>query len=218
MSHEHVEFPKGVDMVPQSSGYVSPSEPGHEMEDVRVRGVIIFLVILVLSVGVFQIMLGGMLKYFSDQQERNAALRPDLFDDQVGQYAGPELQDSPNRDKPEIMRAWYARLDSYGWTDPSKKVARIPIDRAITLLAERGIEKVPENPLPFDVGQPEDPNSPEVKARAEKVKAKPDTKAESKAKAGPKPKGESKAEPKAKAETRDEAEATPAPDPQKSEK
>jgi hypothetical protein len=206
MASDHVEFPKGVDMIPQSSGYVGSTDPGHEMEDVRIRGVIIFLVVLVASVAVFQVMLGGMMAYFGAHEARLAVLRPDLFDDQAGQYAGPELQDSPNRDKPEIMRAWYTRLESYGWTDPSNKVARIPIDRAMTLLAERGIEKVPSNSLPFDVGHPENPNSPEVKARAEKAKTNSDAKAK---KDEAKPKSDAKAK-------KDEAKATPAPDPEKS--
>ncbi len=208
MSDEHVEFPKGVDMIPQSRGFVSPSDTGHEVGDVRIRGVIIFLVILIVTVAVFQVMLGGMMAYFSGQEKRLAVLRPDLFDDQAGQYAGPELQDSPNRDKPEIMRAWYAHLDSYGWTDPSKKVARIPIDRAMTLLSERGIEKVPDNPLPYDVGQPEDPPKPELKPKAQ-AQGEEKPKAEAKAEAKP------KAESKAKADDKAEVKTTPAPDPKK---
>ena len=203
-------------MIPQSSGYVTPTDPGHEVEDVRIRGIIIFMIVLIITVIVFQIMLGGMMAYFSNKEKQLAVLRPDLFDDQVGQYAGPELQDSPNRDKPEIMRAWYAQLESYGWTDPSNKVARIPIDRAMTLLAERGIEKVPANPLPYDVGQSEDPKNPEAKPKANpKAESSPEPKAEAK----PEPKVEEKPRPvaKPKVESKDEVKATPAPDPRKSE-
>ncbi len=168
---DHAEFPKGVDMIPQSSGVISPNDTGHEVEDVRIRGIIIFLAVLIVVVAVFQVLMGGMMSYFSAQEKRLAVLRPEMLDDGSGQYAGPELQDSPNRDKPEIMRAWYAQLGSYGWTDPANKVARIPIDRAMTLLTERGIEKVPPNPLPYDVGQPEDPKAPEPKAAEGEPKA-----------------------------------------------
>lgn len=201
-------------MIPQSSGFASPGEPGHEIGDVRIFGVVVFLVVLIVAVIVFQAGLGGMMAYFSNQEKELAVLRPDLFDDEAGQYAGPELQDSPNRDRPEIMRAWYSQLGTYGWTDPSNKVARIPIDRAMSLLAERGIEKVPPNPLPYDVGQPEDMDeakaeSAETNRRSQTAPARTDSKPE--ASDETKPRAE---ESKSRTEPKDEEpKATPAPDP-----
>lgn len=53
--------------------------------------------------------------------------------------ASPTLEVKPKR----ALEAQRSRddelLESYGWADPDRKVARIPIERAMELLAERGL-------------------------------------------------------------------------------
>ena len=51
----------------------------------------------------------------------------------------PRLQTSPTRDMQEMLHAENARLQSYGWIDHASGIARIPIDRAIELLATQGL-------------------------------------------------------------------------------
>jgi hypothetical protein len=54
----------------------------------------------------------------------------------------PRLQDEPARDM-EILRAEEdSRLSTYGWVDRAAGVGRIPIDRAIDLILERGLPEV----------------------------------------------------------------------------
>ena len=52
---------------------------------------------------------------------------------------GPRLQSTPPRDMDELRAQDRQALSTYGWVDPSAGVARIPIDRAISIVAEKGL-------------------------------------------------------------------------------
>ena len=51
----------------------------------------------------------------------------------------PRLQIDPARDLAAWQRAEHERLSSYGWTDHDRTAVHIPIDRAISLIGERGL-------------------------------------------------------------------------------
>jgi hypothetical protein len=51
----------------------------------------------------------------------------------------PPLQASPAEDLRELRQTEEALLTGYGWVDQEAEVVKIPIDRAIELLAERGL-------------------------------------------------------------------------------
>ena len=52
---------------------------------------------------------------------------------------GPRLQSTPPRDMEELRAREREALTTYGWADPAAGVARIPIDRAMSILVERGL-------------------------------------------------------------------------------
>jgi hypothetical protein len=52
---------------------------------------------------------------------------------------GPRLQSTPPRDMNELREQDREALTTYGWVDPAAGVARIPIDRAMSILAEKGL-------------------------------------------------------------------------------
>jgi hypothetical protein len=59
-------------------------------------------------------------------------------------FPQPQLQETELQDL-KTMRAEEERvLHSYAWVDPEANVVRIPIDRAIDLLAERGLPSRPQ--------------------------------------------------------------------------
>lgn len=55
---------------------------------------------------------------------------------------GPRLQDDPSRDMEALRAEEDARLSTYGWIDRGAGIGRIPIDRAIDLILERGLPEV----------------------------------------------------------------------------
>jgi hypothetical protein len=58
----------------------------------------------------------------------------------------PRLQAAPVQDMQDIRQAENARLQSYGWVDRPAGIARIPIDRALDLVAEQGLPTWPAEP------------------------------------------------------------------------
>jgi len=57
----------------------------------------------------------------------------------TGNLKQPALQAAPAQDLKEMQAAEDAILNSYGWVDKNAEVVRIPIDRAIDLVADRGL-------------------------------------------------------------------------------
>jgi hypothetical protein len=51
----------------------------------------------------------------------------------------PRLQTDPRDDMANLRRSEDDVLDSYGWVDRNAGVVRIPIERAMTLVVERGL-------------------------------------------------------------------------------
>jgi len=56
---------------------------------------------------------------------------------------GPRLQPVPPRDMDELRAEDHKMLTTYGWVDQAHGVARIPVDRAIAILAEKGLPATP---------------------------------------------------------------------------
>ncbi|HKQ71962.1 MAG TPA: hypothetical protein VJT73_21605 [Polyangiaceae bacterium] len=57
---------------------------------------------------------------------------------------GPRLQASPPRDMDEMRARDREALTTYGWADKTGGVARIPVDRAIQILAQKGLGQAPK--------------------------------------------------------------------------
>src|SRR5687767_15297912 len=51
---------------------------------------------------------------------------------------GPRLQPTPPRDMDELRAQDQELLSTYGWVDQARGVARIPIDRAMSIAVEKG--------------------------------------------------------------------------------
>ncbi len=59
----------------------------------------------------------------------------------------PRLQVRAVRHWKDFQTAERERLDSYGWMDRSTGAVHIPIDRAMDLIAERGVGPLPQAPV-----------------------------------------------------------------------
>jgi hypothetical protein len=56
---------------------------------------------------------------------------------------GPRLQAVPPRDMDQMRSGDRKELTTYGWVDQANGVAHIPVDRAIEILAEKGLPATP---------------------------------------------------------------------------
>ena len=117
----------------------------HEEKDVNVWAVGKFAIALVLICIAALFLLFGLFRYF---QAREAALQPPprggVNVDARRLPPSPRLQDAPILDLKQMRDAEDQILGSYGWVDRQGGIVRIPIDRAIDLLAQRGLPARPQ--------------------------------------------------------------------------
>ena len=111
---------------------------GHERRDISVTVVTWFAVGLIISAIATYIAIAGLYRYFARQSSSpEPASRIALKTPMV--VPAPQLQVNPAMDFELFRAAEDAQLNSYGWVDKKAGVIRIPIERAMDLIAERGL-------------------------------------------------------------------------------
>jgi hypothetical protein len=58
----------------------------------------------------------------------------------AGKFEPPQLQSDPAGELRDYQAAQRARLEGYAWTDRERGLVRIPIERAMGMIAARGRE------------------------------------------------------------------------------
>jgi hypothetical protein len=111
---------------------------GYETSDISVRGVFSFAVGLIALGVVVHFVLGLAMQHFAHEAARNQAMRPPQFSVEV-RPPEPRLQGDPAADLVRVKQEELERLNTYGWMDREHKIAHIPIERAMDLLARDGL-------------------------------------------------------------------------------
>ena len=120
-----------------------PAAPGlgHEHADVRIAPIaiagvglgIVLLVVGALMLGLFDVFAAREARLSPPANPLAAAEGPRL-------PPQPRLQVQPVKDLRELREAENNLLEHYGWVDKSAGMVRIPIDRAMDLLAARAAQ------------------------------------------------------------------------------
>ncbi len=117
---------------------------GHEARDVNVRPVFVsFVGLLVVTIGSLLLMYAVLRAFTASDLAQSAPASP--LAASYGRHEPPEprLQVAPRDDLYRLHEQEDAMLHGYGWVDRGAGVARIPIERAIELLAKRGLPSAP---------------------------------------------------------------------------
>jgi hypothetical protein len=151
---------------------------GYEVTDVSVRGIMVFLIGLFISVGVFFVFCFGMGKVINNALEKrdgppnqwnqgsaeagktyrmqsNPAMEQQQLQQLTKSFPTPRLQDDDgNLDTADLHTREDLLLDNYSWVDRTKGTIRIPIDRAMELIAQRGlpVQQQPQQAEPLLAG------------------------------------------------------------------
>jgi hypothetical protein len=110
---------------------------GYETVDANVRSLVWW------GIGVFALLAGGVIvsavvfHYFVTRQTLGPPASP--FENVRALPPRPLLQVTPARDLREYVHQQDGILNSYGWVDQKAGVVRIPIDRAMELLLQKGL-------------------------------------------------------------------------------
>jgi hypothetical protein len=135
-----------------------------DADDVNIRAVFRFG--LWLGVGVVAVTL-AMLALFRVLENRARAsdtvLSPIVAANLARTPPEPRLEPLPLLPGQRLRAEEEAILTTYGWVDKKAGLARIPIDRAITILAERGLP--PSKPMPPAAAPMAPPQAPQERAQ-----------------------------------------------------
>jgi len=121
----------------EQTGTTRDNERHHETRDVHIRGVVIFIVVLFGSLAITLFLMGRIFHYFEAIQSLGPPASP--FAETRALPAQPRLQTEPRQDLKGQRSDQEKLLNSYGWVDRNLGIVRIPIDRAMDVLAERGL-------------------------------------------------------------------------------
>ena len=108
----------------------------HERSDVNIRAIVGFAVALLVAAIVIHVALYWLLEFYREEEKPEPVVTAPRAEEQVPR---PRLQISPRTDLAEMRAAEERELTTYGWVDKEKQTVRIPIDRAMELLAQRGL-------------------------------------------------------------------------------
>jgi hypothetical protein len=134
---------------------------GHELSDVNPKRILWFGIGLALVIGTVVVVSYGLFNYFYRTETRRRP-PPSPLSYGVEPPPEPRLLTKPGADLAAMRAEEDQILGSYGWIDRERGVVRLPIDRAITLLAQKGLPMRAES---ADVGPTRSPG-----ARKEKTK------------------------------------------------
>ncbi len=116
-----------------------PVDPGagHETSDAHFRPIVYFLIGLTVLVA---ISFGLMVWMFDAMEQRAAAIdaQPSPLADPRALPPEPRLQVVPKAELDEYLDSVRRQIETYEWIDPAGGVVRIPVERAIELMVERG--------------------------------------------------------------------------------
>jgi hypothetical protein len=118
-----------------------PAPPAQEIDaELDLKAIIRFVIgLLVVTLLVLAVMwaMGG---YFKAAETAKDPPPSPLVEAQADPIPpGPRLQSTPPRDMEELRAQDHETLTSYGWVDRAGGVARIPIERAMSIVAEKGL-------------------------------------------------------------------------------
>ena len=138
---------------------------GYEPADVRVTGIVVFLVAMTIFVAVVGIVAYGVGKVIDARMAKedgprtrwaspvdvrqlgNLPSNPELqrkMAELTERFPTPRLQtDDGNQDLTDLHAREDLLLDHYSWADQSQGKVRIPIERAMELIAQRGLPVAP---------------------------------------------------------------------------
>jgi hypothetical protein len=151
----------GPEKVDASSGY--------EQTDVKATGIVVFLTSLLIFVGVSGVLTYGIGKLINARMNRedgpnnkwtrtadvrelgNLPSSPELQNkiaEITKSFPTPRLQtDDGNQDVMDLHAREDLLLNNYSWVDQSRGKVRIPIERAMELVAQRGLPVAPSAEL-----------------------------------------------------------------------
>jgi hypothetical protein len=111
----------------------------HQHDDTSARGILLGIVVLLITLATVQFGILWVIDAFAAWRPVTVIAPGTVRDPSVVHWT------EPRSDLAALRRKEQALLQQYGWVDPGRGVARIPIDKAIELIASRKALPFPRN-------------------------------------------------------------------------
>ena len=125
----------------------------HERKDVDVISLFTIVFILFLACAVIFLVVTGMMHYFKLHEPSKTAGQANIPATRTAEFPPPRLEVRPGASLARLRAAEDVDLNSYGWVDRNAGTVRIPIDRAMQLVLERGLPDVGAGKTPLSLMQ-----------------------------------------------------------------
>ncbi len=113
----------------------SPNGAGHEQREVSVRLIVVSLGFLAIFTFIICVLVVGIFRYFHAYYETDEAVRLS----QPVIPPAPRIEVAPFEELQQLKAKEDHILSSYAWVDKDAGTVRVPIDRAIDMLAAKGV-------------------------------------------------------------------------------
>ncbi|HZR59065.1 MAG TPA: hypothetical protein VFA74_19515 [Terriglobales bacterium] len=138
----------------QNHHYDDNPEVGFERQDLSSFGVYAFFIAIIVGTALIALVLRGTLYIAQryNQEHQIAVMSPllppradtrSVFPEDIRQFPQPRLETDERTEIHDFRLKEEQELHSYGWVDQQSGVMRIPIERAMELIAQRGLPTAP---------------------------------------------------------------------------
>jgi len=127
--------------------HVDHPDAAYDRSDLGASGIVSFLIGLAITVVFIHLIIWGFVKAYTHFEPHAMARTSAILEpqpappqgDPVTRFPAPQLQPDPVADMNKYREAVEQELNSSGWVNQNDGVAHIPVERAIDLVAQRGL-------------------------------------------------------------------------------
>jgi hypothetical protein len=144
---------------------------GFEREDLSARSVMYFMAGLTIFAAVIYVIVFGMYRFLDTYEKANQpAISPlvtpqadtrTMTEENTKSFPQPRLEENERNQLRSVIQDQDRKIETYDWVDKDKGIVKIPIERAMDLLVQRGLPVRPEN-----AGQASETRQPKTKRPA----------------------------------------------------
>ncbi len=127
---------------------------GYERQDLSTRGIFYFMAGLVIVAALIYLIIFGMYRFLDTYEKAHQpAVSPmvtppadtrTVTKEDTQSFPQPRLEVNERTQLRDVIEDQDRKLETYGWVDKEKGIVRIPIERAMDLIAERGLPVRPQ--------------------------------------------------------------------------
>jgi hypothetical protein len=133
-----------------------PAEERFERQDMTAHAVFAFLLSLILGGVIVYFVIWGLYHFLDARQRSRQGQQSPLVKqvetdtrivspDEINKFPQPRLERNERTEIRDFRLKEEQTLNSYGWIDEKAGVVRIPIERAMQLVAQRGLPTTPKS-------------------------------------------------------------------------